>query len=203
MRVFITYQLVNALMTQLGLIDALHTLVIVNQSSKNPKPNSNHICIIVSYDVGTIPKMSPSFGRPLQQRSNGTGSNRTAMTTIRICIAIWRIPPSEWTAKRKERKNILYIFYLFYSNWQTFAHFLKASIGTGVLAMPSAFANAGYVNGIVLTVLVGVLAVYCLHILVSCALKWVICDLYIRVYYTLPFRSAACTNSASNSVCPM
>lgn len=53
------------------------------------------------------------------------------------------------------------------SNWQTFAHFLKASIGTGVLAMPSAFANSGYVNGILLTVLVGILAVYCLHILVS------------------------------------
>lgn len=202
MRVFITYQLVNPLMTQRGSIDVLHTLVIVNQSSKNPKPNSNHICIIVSYDVGTIPKMSPSFGRPPQQRSNGRGSSRTAMTTIRICIAIWRIPPSEWTAKKKKEYLIL-LHSLPYSNWQTFAHFLKASVGTGVLAMPSAFANAGYVNGIVLTVLVGVLAVYCLHILVSCWLKWVICELYCW-YFILPsFRSAACTNSASNSACPM
>lgn len=50
---------------------------------------------------------------------------------------------------------------------QTFAHFLKASIGTGVLAMPSAFANAGYVNGFILTVIIGVIAVHCLHILVS------------------------------------
>lgn len=53
------------------------------------------------------------------------------------------------------------------NNWQTFAHFLKASIGTGVLAMPSAFAHAGYVNGIVLTLIIGSLALYCLHILIS------------------------------------
>uniref|UniRef100_T1PB60 Transmembrane amino acid transporter protein n=1 Tax=Musca domestica TaxID=7370 RepID=T1PB60_MUSDO len=53
------------------------------------------------------------------------------------------------------------------TNWQTFAHFLKASIGTGVLAMPSAFANAGYVNGFVLTAIVGFLAVHCLHILIN------------------------------------
>ncbi|XP_030570511.1 proton-coupled amino acid transporter-like protein CG1139 [Drosophila novamexicana] len=54
------------------------------------------------------------------------------------------------------------------NNWQTFAHFLKASIGTGVLAMPSAFAHAGYVNGLVFTVIIGLLALYCLHILIDC-----------------------------------
>ncbi|KAM7357065.1 arcus isoform 2-T2 [Cochliomyia hominivorax] len=53
------------------------------------------------------------------------------------------------------------------NNWQTYAHFLKASIGTGVLAMPSAFANAGYINGIILTAIIGFLAVYCLHILIG------------------------------------
>ncbi|EDW18292.2 proton-coupled amino acid transporter-like protein CG1139 [Drosophila mojavensis] len=53
------------------------------------------------------------------------------------------------------------------NNWQTFAHFLKASIGTGVLAMPSAFAHAGYVNGFVLTAIIGLLALYCLHILIN------------------------------------
>ncbi|TMW51461.1 hypothetical protein DOY81_003432, partial [Sarcophaga bullata] len=53
------------------------------------------------------------------------------------------------------------------TNWQTFAHFIKASIGTGVLAMPSAFANAGYINGFILTVIIGSIAVYCLHILIN------------------------------------
>lgn len=50
---------------------------------------------------------------------------------------------------------------------QTFAHFLKASIGSGVLAMPSAFANAGYVTGPVLAMIIGFIAVHCLHILIN------------------------------------
>ncbi|EDW92942.1 proton-coupled amino acid transporter-like protein CG1139 [Drosophila yakuba] len=54
------------------------------------------------------------------------------------------------------------------TNFQTFAHFLKASVGTGVLAMPSAFAHAGYVNGTLLTLIIGSLALYCLHILIEC-----------------------------------
>ncbi|XP_017139387.1 proton-coupled amino acid transporter-like protein CG1139 [Drosophila miranda] len=54
------------------------------------------------------------------------------------------------------------------TNWQTFAHFLKASVGTGVLAMPSAFSHAGYANGTILTLIIGLLALYCLHILISC-----------------------------------
>ncbi|XP_068141882.1 proton-coupled amino acid transporter-like protein CG1139 [Drosophila tropicalis] len=53
------------------------------------------------------------------------------------------------------------------TNWQTFAHFLKASVGTGVLAMPSAYAHAGYVNGTILTLIIGLLALYCLHILIG------------------------------------
>jgi len=40
-------------------------------------------------------------------------------------------------------------------------------VGTGVLAMPSAFAHAGYVNGTLLTLIIGSLALYCLHILVG------------------------------------
>ncbi|EDX08900.1 proton-coupled amino acid transporter-like protein CG1139 [Drosophila simulans] len=54
------------------------------------------------------------------------------------------------------------------TNFQTFTHFLKASVGTGVLAMPSAFAHAGYVNGTLLTLIIGSLALYCLHILIKC-----------------------------------
>ncbi|XP_018787821.1 PREDICTED: proton-coupled amino acid transporter-like protein CG1139 isoform X2 [Bactrocera latifrons] len=50
---------------------------------------------------------------------------------------------------------------------QTFAHFLKASIGSGVLAMPSAFANAGYITGPILTLTIGCIAVHCLHILIN------------------------------------
>ncbi|XP_036336993.1 proton-coupled amino acid transporter-like protein CG1139 [Rhagoletis pomonella] len=53
------------------------------------------------------------------------------------------------------------------TNLQSFAHFLKASVGSGVLAMPSAFANAGYINGPILTIIIGGLALHCLHILIN------------------------------------
>ncbi|XP_062133044.1 proton-coupled amino acid transporter-like protein CG1139 isoform X1 [Drosophila sulfurigaster albostrigata] len=53
------------------------------------------------------------------------------------------------------------------NNWQTMVHFLKASVGTGVLAMPNAFAHAGYLNGSISTVLLGCIALYCLHILLG------------------------------------
>ncbi|XP_054733993.1 proton-coupled amino acid transporter-like protein CG1139 [Anastrepha obliqua] len=53
------------------------------------------------------------------------------------------------------------------TNMQTFAHFLKASIGSGVLAMPSAFANAGYINGPIFTLIIGGIALHCLHILIN------------------------------------
>lgn len=50
---------------------------------------------------------------------------------------------------------------------ETLLHMLKASLGTGILAMPNAFHNAGYVVGIVGTLVIGFLCTYCIHILVS------------------------------------
>ncbi|CAG2067250.1 unnamed protein product, partial [Timema podura] len=47
------------------------------------------------------------------------------------------------------------------------AHLLKCSLGTGILAMPHAFRNAGIVFGFVITVLIGVVCTHCVHILVS------------------------------------
>ncbi|XP_068619514.1 proton-coupled amino acid transporter-like protein CG1139 [Battus philenor] len=49
---------------------------------------------------------------------------------------------------------------------ETLVHLLKCSLGTGILAMPQAFARAGLVTGIVATVLVGILVTHCLHVLV-------------------------------------
>lgn len=53
-----------------------------------------------------------------------------------------------------------------YSNWETLIHLLKCSLGTGILAMPQAFARAGLVTGVVATVVVGALVTHCLHVLV-------------------------------------
>lgn len=45
-------------------------------------------------------------------------------------------------------------------------HMLKASLGTGILALPNAFKNAGYVTGIAGTLIIGVFCTYCVHLLV-------------------------------------
>ncbi|KAF5295596.1 hypothetical protein FQR65_LT10399 [Abscondita terminalis] len=46
-------------------------------------------------------------------------------------------------------------------------HILKSSLGTGILAMPNAFKNAGLLFGFVATIAVGYLCTYCIHILVN------------------------------------
>ncbi|XP_026742220.1 proton-coupled amino acid transporter-like protein CG1139 isoform X2 [Trichoplusia ni] len=52
------------------------------------------------------------------------------------------------------------------NNWETLVHLLKCSLGTGILAMPQAFARSGLITGIIATVVVGVLVTHCLHVLV-------------------------------------
>lgn len=47
------------------------------------------------------------------------------------------------------------------------AHLLKSSLGTGILAMPAAFKNAGYLVGGVGTLILGFVCTYSVHILVS------------------------------------
>ncbi|KFB51781.1 AGAP010701-PA-like protein [Anopheles sinensis] len=46
-------------------------------------------------------------------------------------------------------------------------HLLKSSLGTGILAMPVAFKNAGLLFGAIGTVVIGLICTHCVHILVS------------------------------------
>lgn len=48
-------------------------------------------------------------------------------------------------------------------------HLLKGSLGSGILAMPLAFANAGLGFGLFCTFAIGVICTYCVHILVKSA----------------------------------
>ncbi|XP_077301655.1 proton-coupled amino acid transporter-like protein acs [Arctopsyche grandis] len=52
------------------------------------------------------------------------------------------------------------------TNAETLVHLLKGSLGTGIMAMPQAFFNAGLISGTINTILIGVLCTYCLHVLV-------------------------------------
>ncbi|XP_058827303.1 proton-coupled amino acid transporter-like protein CG1139 [Topomyia yanbarensis] len=47
------------------------------------------------------------------------------------------------------------------------AHLLKSSLGTGILAMPVAFKNAGLLFGAIGTVIIGIICTHCVHILVK------------------------------------
>ncbi|XP_072931260.1 proton-coupled amino acid transporter-like protein pathetic isoform X2 [Epargyreus clarus] len=55
------------------------------------------------------------------------------------------------------------------SDMDTLIHLLKGSLGSGILAMPMAFLNAGLYFGVVATFLIGGICTYCVHILVKTA----------------------------------
>ncbi|KAJ0183810.1 hypothetical protein K1T71_000233 [Dendrolimus kikuchii] len=55
------------------------------------------------------------------------------------------------------------------SNTDTLTHLLKASLGTGILAMPYAFKCVGLVTGILFTIIVAIVCTHCSYILVKCA----------------------------------
>lgn len=53
------------------------------------------------------------------------------------------------------------------TNADTLIHLLKGSLGTGILAMPKAFYNAGYLVGGIGTVIIGIICTYCIHLLIK------------------------------------
>lgn len=54
------------------------------------------------------------------------------------------------------------------SNLDTMIHLLKGNIGTGILAMPDAFKNAGLYVGLFGTLMMGLICTHCMHMLVKC-----------------------------------
>ncbi|XP_068912540.1 proton-coupled amino acid transporter-like protein pathetic isoform X3 [Tenebrio molitor] len=55
------------------------------------------------------------------------------------------------------------------SDLDTLIHLLKGSLGSGILAMPMAFASAGLFFGLFCTLGIGMICTYCVHVLVKSA----------------------------------
>ncbi|XP_049885283.1 proton-coupled amino acid transporter-like protein CG1139 isoform X1 [Pectinophora gossypiella] len=55
------------------------------------------------------------------------------------------------------------------SDMDTLIHLLKGSLGSGILAMPEAFHNAGLYFGLIATFAIGGICTYCVHVLVKTA----------------------------------
>ncbi|KAI8040902.1 hypothetical protein M5D96_006845 [Drosophila gunungcola] len=53
------------------------------------------------------------------------------------------------------------------TNSETLFHLLKGSLGTGILAMPNAFRNSGYVTGAIGTIVIGFICTFCIHQLIK------------------------------------
>lgn len=65
--------------------------------------------------------------------------------------------------------NVFYFYFVFLSlfrNAETLIHLMKGSLGTGMLAMPIAFKNAGIVDGLIGCALISFIASYGMHQLV-------------------------------------
>ncbi|XP_076335122.1 proton-coupled amino acid transporter 2-like isoform X2 [Tachypleus tridentatus] len=66
------------------------------------------------------------------------------------------------TEKAEEKKHKT-------SNCETMMHLIKGNMGTGILAMPEAFSNAGILVGSLGIPIMGLICIHCMHILVACS----------------------------------
>ncbi|VVC86307.1 unnamed protein product [Leptidea sinapis] len=93
----------------------------------------------------------------------GPALERRSVTKLRLCEYLLRIILCLFTSTSI---TLAMIPMNIEDNMETLVHLLKCSLGTGILAMPQAFARAGLVTGIIATVLVGILVTHCLKILI-------------------------------------
>lgn len=73
--------------------------------------------------------------------------------------------------KLNSKTNIQKTKFFVFRNMETLIHLLKGSLGTGILAMPNAFSNSGWLVGIIGTLLIGLLCTYCIHVLIKAELE--------------------------------
>jgi len=81
---------------------------------------------------------------------------------------------------------------------ETLIHMLKASLGTGILAMPHAFKDAGYVVATIGTVIIGLICTYTIHILINA--EYELCKRRKQPSMTYPETAAAAVSEGPKSV---
>lgn len=119
------------------------------------------------------PKITdPKSRKALPKPSRGTSHSRWRESRVLAWFtasAVLQVHPLEWTPNERSALALPWLI----SNrslcrdCDTLTHLLKASLGTGILAMPDAFKNSGLVVGIFATIFVAFLCTYCAYILVS------------------------------------
>ncbi|XP_027201601.2 proton-coupled amino acid transporter 2-like [Dermatophagoides pteronyssinus] len=77
-----------------------------------------------------------------------------------------KYPQQESSLEQYQKKKKMLVKEKRTTNMQTMMHIMKANIGTGILAMPSAFMNAGLYVGLVSLPILCMLCTHCMHILV-------------------------------------
>ncbi|KAF4519395.1 hypothetical protein B566_EDAN008703 [Ephemera danica] len=87
------------------------------------------------------------------------------------------------------------------SNVDTWAHLIKGCLGTGILAMPNAFKNAGYVIGFFGTLIIGAICTYCIHMLVKCSYELCRRRRIPNMSYAMTAEEAMGTPIAGHVVC--
>lgn len=62
---------------------------------------------------------------------------------------------------------IYLLWKIYFRDGRSLANLMKSSLGSGILAMPLAFKNAGIIPGIFGTIIIGFICTHCSKILVS------------------------------------
>lgn len=100
--------------------------------------------------------------------SSNCHATKKPMTTTRSSTGRCHIQPRKLRPKTI-RITLILINFISFRDGETLIHLLKGSLGSGILAMPLAFANAGLWFGLISTFIVGSICTYCVHILVKCS----------------------------------